>query len=293
MANKRFLDFTTDETPSGSSFILEADSVNGVRKTTIEKAVAATDAFANINNKVTDVFYNNYIAHNGIYRGKDITSYFESGQMSADIANNNWDNIYIGDYIVKTVSTATATYENVRWHVAAITPHINKGDVATSVYHVLMISHEVLQKDVAMNQTASTNGGYLGSDMWNVVMPIWATAIKNAFGSDHILRHRELLVDAVSWQWVDVDVNIPNESMVFGAKIFGNSGFNVGDFSTQLPLFAYLQNINYLDTYSGYWLRSVASDVEFVVVSANGSPRPGDANSHSNTIGIRPYFLLK
>ena len=52
MANKRFLDFTTDETPSGSSFILEADSVNGVRKTTIEKAVAATDAFANINNKV-------------------------------------------------------------------------------------------------------------------------------------------------------------------------------------------------------------------------------------------------
>ena len=134
MANKRFLDFTTDATPSGSNYLLEADAVNGVRKTTIEDAVAGTNVVTNMSNKVTNVFYDNVGAHNGIYRGKDITSYFESGQMSTDIANNNWDNIYIGDYIVKTVSTSTATYENVRWHVAAITPHINKGDLPSFVF---------------------------------------------------------------------------------------------------------------------------------------------------------------
>jgi hypothetical protein len=44
--------------------------------------------------------YDNAGAHNSIYRGKDLTSYFDSGEMSTAIANGTFANIYPGDYMV-------------------------------------------------------------------------------------------------------------------------------------------------------------------------------------------------
>ena len=49
-------------------------------------------------------------AHNGIYRGKDLTSYFDSGDMSTAIANGTFENIFIGDYITKSITLPAITY---------------------------------------------------------------------------------------------------------------------------------------------------------------------------------------
>jgi hypothetical protein len=322
MANKRFMDFTTDEMPSASSYLLEADSVNGVRKCTIENAVAGTNIVTNVSNKVTNVFYNNAAAHNGIYRGKDLTNYFDSGEMSVAISAGTFDDIYIGDYITKTINIPAVTYTNksgtevtqtsqtftdVKWLVAAIDVHLGCGDIATTEHHVLLIPNSAIQRNVNMNPTNDTTGAYLGSDMWTVHMPIWTAAIKSAFGSTHVLSHKELLSNATdttvqstgggmtgkasNFAWVTVEgANIPKEAMIYGGSVWGSS-YDVGDFPRQLPLYAL--KCNHIDIRNWSWLRTVASSARFSVSGINGSADRNNASVTNSTGGILPYFLLK
>ena len=261
-------------------------------------------------------------AHNGIFRGKDLTEYWNSGQMSQDIQAGNFENIYIGDYIIKTVNLpaitytnksgtsvtqAAVTYENVKWLIAAIDPHLHCGDTETTAHHVLIIPASTLQRNVSMNPTNDTTGAYLGSDMWKIHMPNWATAIKNAFGATHILKHRELLSNAINataasaagsgfvgtasgWAWTDVEVNIPNEHMIYG-KVFGSSGHDAGDFPRMLPLYAL--KCSHLDDRSWFWLRDVASASHCCRAYSSGDAHyHGAADSHGGG-GIRPYSLLR
>ncbi|SDP01137.1 hypothetical protein [Selenomonas ruminantium] len=258
--------------------------------------------------------------HNGLYRGKNLTTYMESGQMSTDIAAGNFSNIYIGDYVIKSVTTAAttytdkggtevtqaeATYSNVKWLVAAIDPHLHCGDTETTAHHVLLIPASTLQRNVKMNPTNDTTGAYLGSDMWTVHMPIWTAAIKSAFGAAHVLSHRELLSNAVNttaestsgdmtgkssnWAWTTVEgANIPNEAMVYGGSVFGSSR-DVGDFPRMLPLYAL--KCNHLEDRSWFWLRAVASSSSFAHANNGGNATYDGASYSGGNGGVRPYFL--
>lgn len=260
--------------------------------------------------------------HNGLYRGKNLTSYMESGQMSLDIAAGDFSKIYIGDYVIKTVTTAAttytdksgaavtqaaATYTNVKWLVAAIDPHLHCGDTETTTHHILLIPASTLQRNVKMNPTNDTTGAYLGSDMWTVHMPIWTAAIKSAFGAEHVLGHRELLANAINttdqstgggmtgkssgWTWVTVEgANIPNEAMVYGGSVFGSS-YDVGDFPRMLPLYAL--KCNHLEDRSWFWLRAVASSSRFALAGDYGGANSGDAAYSGAGGGVRPYFLYR
>lgn len=287
---------------------------------------AATESTAGLMPAVDKVKVNNIVhsaeAHNGIFRGKDLTSYFNSGQMSTDIAAGNWTNIYIGDYITKTITLpaitytdkagteqtqAAQTFTNVKWYVAAIDPHIHCGDTETTAHHVLLIPASTLQRNVKMNPTNDTTGAYTGSDMWRVHMPNWANAIKTAFGSAHVLKHRELLANAINatapsgagagwvgtasgWAWTDVEVNIPNEQMIYGGRVWG-SGFDGGDFPRILPLYAL--KCSHLDDRSWFWLRTVSSASCFAYAHDYGDAGGGGASRALGGGGIRPYFLFR
>ena len=236
---------------------------------------------------------------NGMYRGADLTAYWDSGYMSTNIQAGKFVGMHIGDYIVKSVTTAAttyqdkagttvnqaaATYADVHWLLAAFDVHMNCGDaynastnpdgIATTAHHVLIIPSSTLQRSVKMNPTDDTTGGYVGSDMWRVHMPIWATAIKNAFGAAHILKHRELLSNAINataasggyaawqgaasgWAWTTVEANIPNEAMVYGGNVWASSAEDTGDFPRILPLFAL--KCGHLYDRSWFWLRAVFS----------------------------------
>ena len=266
---------------------------------------------------------NTAAAHNAIYRGNDLSSYFSGGQMSTDIAAGNFSNIYIGDYITKTinlpamtytnksgtsVTQAAQTFTNVKWLVAAIDPHLHCGDTETTAHHVLLIPSSTLQRNVSMNPTNDTTGSYVGSDMWTKHMPNWATAIKNAFGSTHVLSHRELLPNAINtsvqptspiagtagkssgWAWATVEVNIPNEAMIYGGSVFGSS-CDVGDFPRILPLYAL--KCSHLDDRSWFWLRAVASSANFAHADSHGGATCAGASGSRSDGGIRPYFLLR
>lgn len=260
---------------------------------------------------------------NGIYRGADITAYWQSGYMSTNIRAGKFVGMHIGDYITKTVNLpaitytnnsgtqvtqAAQTFSNVKWLLGAFDQHLHCGDTETTAHHVLIIPASTLQRNVPMNDTNTTEGGYLGSKMWTEQMPLWATGIKAAFGEAHVLSHRELLTNAVNatgassagagwvgaatgWVWTTVLVNIPNETMVYGGMVFSSSGFDVGDFPRQLPLYAL--KCSHLDDRSWFWLRAVASASRFCVAATNGGAGCLDASNSHATGGIRPYFLLR
>ena len=264
-------------------------------------------------------------AHNGIFRGKDLTSYFNSGQMSTDIANGKFDDIYIGDFITKTVNLpaitytdkagtektqAAQTFANAKFYIAGINSHLKAGDGSgTTANHVVLISANALQRNVSMNPTNDATGGYIGSDMWRIHMPNWSAAIKAAFGESHVLKYRDYLSNAISdtapsgaghgwlgsvtnWAAVDVEVNIPNEPMVYGTKAYSSSAADIGTWPQQLPLFAHKQYVGG-DDRSWFWLRAVASASYFAYASGDGVAGAYGASHAGANGGISPFFLLR
>jgi hypothetical protein len=304
MANKRFLDFTTDATPSSSAFLLEADSVNGVRKTTIENAVESTNVVNRLNDKV-NVFFNGAWAHQCIFRGKDLTAYMDSGEMSAAIADGSFTGIYIGDYVIKPISIDGITY-NVKWEVADLDYFLFKGDGnnLTMNHHIVLLPSTVIQTNVSMNNINTTENGYFGTKMLSEVIPKYTAAVIFAFGESHVLIHREALTNAVdvnvdnrnailkgasiSNVWTDVAVNIPSERMVYGSQLFGSSSYDSGNKETQLAIF------RYKTIYEGrkwFWLQDVASASAFAAVYDSGTAGFFEASTANEGGGICPYFL--
>ena len=261
---------------------------------------------------------------NGIYRGADLTAYWQSGYMSTNIRAGKFVGMHIGDYIVKTVdlpaitytdkagvsqTQAAQTFSNVEWLLAGFDSNLLAGSTMTSEHHVVMIANEVLQRHVKMNPTDSTEGGYIGSDMWRVHMPNWSTAIKNAFGASHVLKHDEQLPNAIdptavaggcggrigassSQVWTMVEVNIPNEQMIFGNRVSG-SFFDCGNWPQQLPYFHYKQYTTGAVNRGYTWLRVVASTSAFASANAGGNAAAWGASGDGGNewLGIRPYFL--
>lgn len=261
------------------------------------------------------------IHQNGIAGGRDITAYWDSGIMSTNIQAGRFIGMHIGDYITKTVNlpamtytnksgtsvTQTAqTFSNVKWLLAGFDVLLHCGDTETVAHHVAIIPSSTLQRSVSMNPTNDTTGAYIGSDMWTKHMPNWATAIKNTFGSTHVLSHKELLTNAINttvqstgagmtgkssgWTWATVEVNIPNETMVYGNSAFGSS-YDEGDWPRILPLYAL--KCNHLDDRSWFWLRAVASSARFAAASNHGGADSNSASGANGSGGIRPYFLLR
>ena len=58
------------------------------------------------------VVQDNAPAHNAVFRSNDLTDYWNSGQMSIAIANGSFENIFPGDYIIKSVTVNGTTYSD-------------------------------------------------------------------------------------------------------------------------------------------------------------------------------------
>ena len=274
---------------------------------TADSALIDITKYADALNRKVDKadFLDSAETHNSIYRGKDLTDYFSSGQMSTDLAKGNFSNIFVGDYITKTVTIDGVTYENVKWIVMHINYHLHEGDTETKQNHVVLMPEERLGTR-QMNGSNTTSGGYTSSAMWTVHIPKVVTGIENAFGAGHVLEHRELLTNAMdgnqrssafcgwsgassNWIWVSVKANLANEAMVYGAPVASSSLFDTGECSTQLAAFKLNHGLICSKRY-WWWLRSVATSTNFCDVHALGSATNNDASSSVG--GVRPYFLL-
>ena len=151
-----------------------------------------------------------------------------------------------------------------------------------------------------MNDSIVTTGGYVGSKMYTTGLADAKTTINNAFGSAHILTHRQFLCNAVSngkpsgISWYDSTVELMTEQNVYNGKVFGagNNGSTIPALQTvvksQYPLFAFRPDL--ISNRTTFWLRDVVSAAYFALVGYDGLATYSPASSSS---GVRPAFSIK
>lgn len=259
---------------------------------TATNAGAAEKATKDGDGNVITVTYlpilNNAGAHNSIYRGKYLGDHVTDEQYDA-IDAGTFEGLFIGDYWV---------INGVNWRIAAFDYWLHCGDTECTTHHVVIVPDTNLAT-CQMNNSNVTTGAYIGSNYYtgansNTGKATANTAINNAFGSSHILTHRELLTNAVTngassgWAWYDSKFELMNESMVYGHDVFGPSGYETGIDKGQLPLFAL--EPSRITNRADWWLRSVSSAAAFCLVAAGGNASDAGA---SYSVGVRPAFAIK
>lgn len=236
-------------------------------------------------------------AHNGIYRGKNITSLFYDGTLSEQIAAGTFDDIFIGDYIIGKVS-------NRKYIVADLNYRLHCGDTECTTPHILMVPERIMGT-AKMNDTNITTGAYVGSKMYTEYLTPFKTIIQNDFENAHILAHKNIFANAVTngyesaGGWFDSSIELMNETMVYGCNIFKNITndtnipYNYTIDKSQLSLFRLkpeaIVALNDAGQRYWYWLRDVVSSSDFAHVSTGGTAANGNA---SNAGGVRPAFLI-
>ena len=250
------------------------------------------------NSKVTlelyeDAVQNNAGFHNSIYRGKFLGTSITAEQY-AQISAGTFDDMFIGDYW--TISTTFgSTTKNVDYVIAGFDYWWNVGDSypqSGNKHHIVLVPSTFLY-NAQMNSTNATTGGYAGSEMYTTNLADARTGIGNAF-SGHLYHVRRLFTSSVgtdgqaaTWIWTTSSVDLMSETMVYGTKVWSNSGYEVGNDEGILPLFAL--NPSSRLTRTGWWLRSVASPSHFALVGGYGDAYYILA---SVSIGVRPCFAI-
>lgn len=229
-------------------------------------------------------------AHNAIYRGKYLGASVTAEQYAA-IAAGTFDDLYIGDYW---------TIGGVNYRIAAFDYYYRSGDnIDITTHHVTLVPDTALYSHV-MNDTNTTEGGYIGSKMKTSGLDQAVTTISTAFGSAHILTRRELFTNAVSngkpsgGSWYDSTVDLMTEQNVYGSRFFAPSPdgttipYQYVVDKSQYPLFAFRPDL--ISNRQWFWLRDVVSAANFAFVT-----RYGFANSNfaSAAGGVRPAFSIK
>ena len=218
---------------------------------------------------------------NSLYRGKHLGTSYTSAQRS-QVASGKFLDLWVGDYWV---------INGTRYYIAAFNYYYNAGDTGLTTNHLTLVPAGRLYM-YHMNPTQTTEGGYVGSEMYTTGLDQAKTKIHTDF-SGHVITHRRYLCNAVAdgqasgAAWLDSDVELMNEVMAFGSVVSGKTIYNIGVEKSQLPLFSLrpsLLNIN-----AAWWLRDVCNSADFAVVGANGIP---DAYPAVPAIGVRPVFSI-
>lgn len=235
--------------------------------------------------------------HNSLYRGKNLGDHVTEEQYAA-IAAGTFDDLWIGDYWV---------IGGVTYRIAAFDYYLNTGDVVCTTHHAVIVPDDCLY-NAQMHNTSSggyedgavntTSGGYVGTDMHSANLDSAKTTIKTAF-SGHVLSHRIYVTNAmangiaVGIAWVDSEVDIMCEHMVYGSGIYSpvSNGtivpYNLLVEKTQLPLFAL--EPSHIAIRQDWWLRDIITDHQFSGVATAGN---ADYLSSSNNVGVRPAFCI-
>ena len=247
--------------------------------------------------------------HNGIFRGKNITSYYTDGSLWNRVAGTNgydlFEDLYIGDYFTTGSATINGTTKTWYWQIAGFDTRLNVGETSVSSHHLVVVpcTSNGQGADVicSMQMYASTPfttsyGGSLphakmieGGDIATGLSAIFGTHLKTS--SELICTANDTSGNGTSWSWQTCYATLLSETEVYGAPLWGVStnGYDKGmDSRGQLPLFRLKPSLMSTRSYN-LWLRSVCSASGFADVNNRGYA--GD-NTATNSYGIRPRFLI-
>lgn len=287
--SKKMGDLTALQTVEDSYMLFIHDG-SGLKKVTAENLKKDLADLIAANKAILDkVTASGAGAHNSVYRGANLGTSVTSAQWAA-IQAGTFDDMYIGDYWV---------IGGVTYRIAAFDYYLRAGDTDMTTHHVTLVPDVPMYTHV-MNDTNVTTGGYVGSKMYTSGLTQAKNTINTAFGSTHVLTHRQYLSNAVTngrpsgGSWYNSTVELMTEQNVYGGKIFGagNDGSSVPALYTvdksQYPLFAFRPDLIF--NRQTFWLRDVVSAAGFAFVSDNGNANYDRA---SNVRGVRPAFSIK
>lgn len=227
------------------------------------------------------------INHCNVFRGKNLGGGVSSAQKAA-IKDGSFDNLYIGDYWFNN---------GVNWRIGDIDYFLRCGDTDFTSHHLVIVPDTPLYSG-KMNETHTTEGGYVGSLMYKSGLDQAKTAIAAAFG-DLVTTHRDYFCNAVSngrpsgGAWFDSTVELMSERMVYGNAVFApvSDGSTVpANYTTGKSQFALFRMApRYISNRQWYWLRDVVSATHFAYVHLSGVANYGNAGHVS---GVRPYFVI-
>ena len=221
------------------------------------------------------------------YLGTSVTS-----EQWAAIQNGTFDGLFLGDYW---------TINGVDYIIVAFDYWLSTGDTPCTKHHVVVIPRNDLYT-YNFNSTNTAKGGYVGSGLYKNGLTQAKTTINSAFGSAHILSHRQYLVNAVTSgkptgsDWYDSTVELMNENMVYGGRQFSpmpdgtdpwNTCRNYTIDKSQLPLFHLAPWL--ICNRQWYWLRDVVSAAGFADVNSYGYASCAGAGDAG---GVRPVVGL-
>ena len=303
------VDATLTKSGQAADAKVTGDAVGQLKDDKLDKTATAADAsklggqqpsYYATAESVSNISYNNAGAHNSIYRGKNLGSAVTAAQWE-EIGAGTFGDMFVGDYWY---------INSIYWRIGGFNYWYNYGDTACSKPHVLIVPDQnLLNVDGStthwMNATDTTSGAYVGSDFYtgnngNTGKAQCRSKAQSAFGSAHILTHREYLQNAVTngyesgGAWYDSDVEIMNEKMVYGCEIFSNqtNGTNTPAKYTidnaQIPLFAL--DHSRICNRANWWLRAFVSGSNFAYVTNNG--HAGYNGASNSWVGVRPAFAI-
>lgn len=252
-----------------------------------EKLTSMGAAIENVKARFNDIVgYDNAAAHNSIYRGKNLGTQF-TAEMSANIKNGTFKDLYCGDYLV--INGTTYRFMDLNYLYKT-------GDTSLEINHILVVPDAPMYNHV-MNDTNTTEGGYVGSKMYTSGLDQALTKIKADFGEAHIVTYRNLLVNTVSngvpssWAWYSRQIDLMNEEMVYGTRAWSRAsqnGYDTGTNKSQLAAFKHNHSL-ISSCRSWYWLRAVFSSTRFCNGHGYGYVYDDGA---SDAGGVRPCFLI-
>ena len=242
--------------------------------------------------------------HNSIFRGKNLgTSY--TAEQKAAVAAGTFDDMFIGDYWV---------INGVTWRIAHFDYWLKCGDTGgvgfCQTHHIVIVPDSVLNfknMNDKVNNADVTTGAYINSKMYTTNLADGKDIVKAAFGESNILTKREYFANAVTngyesgGAWVDSQIDLMNEKMVYGCDIFHNCingtsfphNYTIDKSQLALfrldPSFIVALHTNLTDR-TNWWLRDVVSATYFAHVYGHGYAHYYGA---SNSRGVRPAFGIK
>lgn len=225
--------------------------------------------------------------HRNFYRGKNLGGVVTDKQAYA-IQDGTFKGLFVGDYW---------TIGGVNWRIADMDYFLRCGDTEFTDHHLVIVPDTSLY-NAKMNTSNTTDGAYMGSEMYKNNLTQAKSTIASAFG-ELVLTHKDYLTNAVTngypsaGAWVDSSVELMNEIMVYGTHVYApaNNGTTIPNKYTtgkqQFALFALdPKKVNIRVT---YWLMDVVSAANFARVDDYGY---AGYYAASNSLGVRPYFCI-
>lgn len=226
--------------------------------------------------------------HRMFYGGRNLGTSVTSAQKTA-IQNGSFSGLLVGDYW---------RINDVIWRIVDMDYWYGCGDTAFAQHH-LVIMPDTNLATAKMNETSTTTGGYTGSKMYTDTLPTVKTTCQAAFPS-MVLSHREYLVNEVTdgkpsaGVWMDSDVELPSEIMMFGNRIVSHGNDDNTTLAAlhtidkqQLALFNLVPRFIIAPT--GIWLRDPASAAAFANITRFGE---ASINGAMYSSGVRPVFPI-